>query len=154
MIKVVFVCLGNICRSPMAEGLFRAEVEKAGLTDEIVIDSAATGTWNLGKPPHKGTKEILKKHHVDYQSMKARKISAIDFEEADFIIGMDQQNLSDLRSLANDSSATIRSLMSFVPGQEDKDIPDPYYTGDFNETEQMVTAGVKALFKFITKKMG
>ncbi|MBC1428836.1 low molecular weight protein-tyrosine-phosphatase [Listeria seeligeri] len=154
MIKVVFVCLGNICRSPMAEGLFRAEVEKAGLTDEIVIDSAATGTWNLGKPPHKGTKEILKKHHVDYQSMKARKISAIDFAEADFIIGMDQQNLSDLRSLANDSNATIRSLMSFVPGQEDKDIPDPYYTGDFNETEQMVTAGVKALFKFITKKMG
>ncbi|MBC1731808.1 low molecular weight phosphotyrosine protein phosphatase [Listeria seeligeri] len=154
MIKVVFVCLGNICRSPMAEGLFRAEVEKAGLTDEIVIDSAATGTWNLGKPPHKGTKEIFKKHHVDYQSMKARKISAIDFAEADFIIGMDQQNLSDLRSLANDSNATIRSLMSFVPGQEDKDIPDPYYTGDFNETEQMVTAGVKALFKFITKKMG
>ncbi|MBC1424525.1 low molecular weight phosphotyrosine protein phosphatase [Listeria seeligeri] len=154
MIKVVFVCLGNICRSPMAEGLFRAEVEKAGLTDEIVIDSAATGTWNLGKPPHKGTKEILKKHHVDYQSMKARKISAIDFAEADFIIGMDQQNLSDLRSLANDSNATIRSLMSFVPGQEDKDIPDPYYTGDFNETEQMVTAGVKALFRFITKKMG
>ncbi|MBC1727825.1 low molecular weight phosphotyrosine protein phosphatase [Listeria seeligeri] len=154
MIKVVFVCLGNICRSPMAEGLFRAEVEKAGLTDEIVIDSAATGTWNLGKPPHKGTKEILKKHHVDYQSMKARKISATDFAEADFIIGMDQQNLSDLRSLANDSNVTIRSLMSFVPGQEDKDIPDPYYTGDFNETEQMVTAGVKALFKFITKKMG
>lgn len=87
MIKVVFVCLGNICRSPMAEGLFRAEVEKAGLTDKIAIDSAATGTWNLGKPPHRGTKAILKKHHIDYQSMKARKISAADFAEADFIIG-------------------------------------------------------------------
>ncbi|HCJ4855299.1 TPA: low molecular weight phosphotyrosine protein phosphatase, partial [Listeria innocua] len=60
MVKVVFVCLGNICRSPMAEGLFRKEVANAGLTDEIEIDSAATGTWNLGKPPHHGTREVLK----------------------------------------------------------------------------------------------
>ncbi|AHI55437.1 low molecular weight protein-tyrosine-phosphatase [Listeria ivanovii] len=153
MIKVVFVCLGNICRSPMAEGLFRAEVEKAGLTDKIAIDSAATGTWNLGKPPHRGTKAILKKHHIDYQSMKARKISAADFAEADFIIGMDQQNLSDLEALATNSAATIRSLMSFVPGQEEKDIPDPYYTGDFDETEQMITAGVNALLAYITKQI-
>lgn len=73
MVKVVFVCLGNICRSPMAEGLFRKEVANAGLTDEIKIDSAATGTWNLGKPPHRGTKEVLKKHGVDYQAMRAEK---------------------------------------------------------------------------------
>lgn len=153
LIKVVFVCLGNICRSPMAEGLFRAEVEKAGLSNQIAIDSAATGTWNLGKPPHRGTKEILKKHHVDYQFMKARKISATDFAEADFIIGMDQQNISDLKALANNSKATIRSLMSFVLGEEEKEIPDPYYTGDFKETEQMVTAGVKALLEYITKQL-
>lgn len=153
LIKVVFVCLGNICRSPMAEGLFRAEVEKAGLSNQIAIDSAATGTWNLGKPPHRGTKEILKKHHVDYQFMKARKISATDFAEADFIIGMDQQNISDLKALTNNSKATIRSLMSFVLGEEEKEIPDPYYTGDFKETEQMVTAGVKALLEYITKQL-
>ncbi|MCE8383714.1 low molecular weight phosphotyrosine protein phosphatase [Listeria monocytogenes] len=152
MVKVVFVCLGNICRSPMAEGLFRKEVANAGLTDEIKIDSAATGTWNLGKPPHRGTKEVLKKHDVDYQAMRARKISDADFKEADFIIGMDQQNLADLNALNNNPDVIIRSLMSFVSGQEDKDIPDPYYTGDFDETERMVTEGVKALLTYITKK--
>ncbi|EAC9077102.1 low molecular weight phosphotyrosine protein phosphatase [Listeria monocytogenes] len=152
MVKVVFVCLGNICRSPMAEGLFRKEVAEAGLTDEIKIDSAATGTWNLGKPPHRGTQAVLKKHDVDYQGMRARKISDIDFNEADFIIGMDQQNLADLNALNNNPDVIVRSLMSFVPGQEDKDIPDPYYTGDFDETERMVTEGVKALLAYITKK--
>ncbi|EAD5402930.1 low molecular weight phosphotyrosine protein phosphatase [Listeria monocytogenes] len=152
MVKVVFVCLGNICRSPMAEGLFRKEVAEAGLTDEIKIDSAATGTWNLGKPPHRGTQAVLKKHGVDYQGMRARKISDVDFNEADFIIGMDQQNLADLNALNNNSDVIVRSLMSFVPGQEDKDIPDPYYTGDFDETERMVTEGVKALLAYITKK--
>lgn len=152
MVKVVFVCLGNICRSPMAEGLFRKEVTEAGLTNEIEIDSAATGTWNLGKPPHRGTQTILKKHGIDYQEMRARKISDADFNEADFIIGMDQQNLADLNALNSNPNVVIRSLMSFVPGQEDKDIPDPYYTGDFDETERMVTEGVKALLAYITQK--
>ncbi|EAD7631692.1 low molecular weight phosphotyrosine protein phosphatase [Listeria monocytogenes] len=152
MVKVVFVCLGNICRSPMAEGLFRKEVAEAGLTNEIKIDSAATGTWNLGKPPHRETQAVLKKHGVDYQGMRARKISDVDFNEADFIIGMDQQNLADLNTLNNNPDVIVRSLMSFVPGQEDKDIPDPYYTGDFDETERMVTEGVKALLAYITKK--
>ncbi len=72
---------------------------------------------------------MLKKHGVDYQEMRARKISDVDFNEADFIIGMDQQNLADLNALNNNPDVIVRSLMSFVPGQEDKDIPDPYYTG-------------------------
>ncbi|MHC5291577.1 low molecular weight protein-tyrosine-phosphatase [Listeria welshimeri] len=152
MVKVVFVCLGNICRSPMAEGLFRKEVAEAFLTDEIEIDSAATGTWNLGKPPHRGTREVLKKHGIDYQTMRARKVSDKDFEGADYIIGMDQHNLADLNAINNNPDVIIRSLMSFVSGQENKDIPDPYYTGDFDETERMVTEGVKALLAFITKK--
>lgn len=152
MVKVVFVCLGNICRSPMAEGLFRKEVAEAFLTDEIEIDSAATGTWNLGKPPHRGTREVLKKHGIDYHTMRARKVSDKDFEEADYIIGMDQHNLADLNAINNNPNVIIRSLMSFVSGQENKDIPDPYYTGDFDETERMVTEGVKALLAFITKK--
>ncbi|ARM72589.1 TPA_asm: low molecular weight phosphotyrosine protein phosphatase [Listeria monocytogenes] len=152
MVKVVFVCLGNICRSPMAEGLFRKEVAEAGLTNVIEIDSAATGTWNLGNPPHRGTRAVLKKHGIDYQAMRARKVTEADFKDADYIIGMDQNNLADLNALNNNSGVIIRSLMSFVPGQEEKDIPDPYYTGDFDETERMVTEGVKALLAFITKK--
>ncbi|EAH4445070.1 TPA: low molecular weight phosphotyrosine protein phosphatase [Listeria innocua] len=152
MVKVVFVCLGNICRSPMAEGLFRKEVANAGLTDEIEIDSAATGTWNLGKPPHRGTREVLKKHGINYEAMRARKVTDDDFEQADYIIGMDQNNIADLNALNKNKDVTIRSLMSFVSGKEEEEIPDPYYTGDFDETERMVTEGVKALLAFITKK--
>ncbi|MBC1377131.1 low molecular weight phosphotyrosine protein phosphatase [Listeria innocua] len=151
MVKVVFVCLGNICRSPMAEGLFRKEVANAGLTDEIEIDSAATGTWNLGKPPHRGTREVLKKHGINYEAMRARKVTDADFEQADYIIGMDQNNIADLNALNKNKDVTIRSLMSFVSGKEEEEIPDPYYTGDFDETERMVTEGVKALLAFITK---
>ncbi|CAC96168.1 low molecular weight phosphotyrosine protein phosphatase [Listeria innocua] len=152
MVKVVFVCLGNICRSPMAEGLFRKEVANAGLTDEIEIDSAATGTWNLGKPPHRGTREVLKKHGINYEAMRARKVTDADFEQADYIIGMDQNNIADLNALNKNKDVTLRSLMSFVSGKEEEEIPDPYYTGDFDETERMVTEGVKALLAFITKK--
>ncbi|EAF5667903.1 low molecular weight protein-tyrosine-phosphatase [Listeria innocua] len=152
MVKVVFVCLGNICRSPMAEGLFRKEVANAGLTDEIEIDSAATGTWNLGKPPHRGTREVLKKHGINYEAMRARKVTDADFEQADYLIGMDQNNIADLNALNKNKDVTIRSLMSFVSGKEEEEIPDPYYTGDFDETERMVTEGVKALLAFITKK--
>ncbi|HBM3583383.1 TPA: low molecular weight phosphotyrosine protein phosphatase [Listeria innocua] len=152
MVKVVFVCLGNICRSPMAEGLFRKEVANAGLMDEIEIDSAATGTWNLGKPPHRGTREVLKKHGINYEAMRARKVTDADFEQADYIIGMDQNNIADLNALNKNKDVTIRSLMSFVSGKEEEEIPDPYYTGDFDETERMVTEGVKALLAFITKK--
>ncbi|EPX1932828.1 low molecular weight protein-tyrosine-phosphatase [Listeria innocua] len=152
MVKVVFACLGNICRSPMAEGLFRKEVANAGLTDEIEIDSAATGTWNLGKPPHRGTREVLKKHGINYEAMRARKVTDADFEQADYIIGMDQNNIADLNALNKNKDVTIRSLMSFVSGKEEEEIPDPYYTGDFDETERMVTEGVKALLAFITKK--
>ncbi|MBC1337091.1 low molecular weight protein-tyrosine-phosphatase [Listeria innocua] len=152
MVKVVFVCLGNICRSPMAEGLFRKEVANAGLTDEIEIDSAATDTWNLGKPPHRGTREVLKKHGINYEAMRARKVTDADFEQADYIIGMDQNNIADLNALNKNKDVTIRSLMSFVSGKEEEEIPDPYYTGDFDETERMVTEGVKALLAFITKK--
>ncbi|HCJ4490612.1 TPA: low molecular weight phosphotyrosine protein phosphatase [Listeria innocua] len=152
MVKVVFVCLGNICRSPMAEGLFRKEVANAGLTDEIEIDSAATGTWNLGKPPHRGTREVLKKHGINYEAMRARKVTDADFEQADYIIGMDQNNIADLNALNKNKDVTIRSLMSFVSGKEEEEIPDPYYTGDFDETERMITEGVKALLAFITKK--
>ncbi|MBC2129857.1 low molecular weight protein-tyrosine-phosphatase [Listeria innocua] len=152
MVKVVFVCLGNICRSPMAEGLFRKEVANAGLTDEIEIDSAATGTWNLGKPPHRGTREVLKKHGINYEAMRARKVTDADFQQADYIVGMDQNNIADLNALNKNKDVTIRSLMSFVSGKEEEEIPDPYYTGDFDETERMVTEGVKALLAFITKK--
>lgn len=150
MIKVVFVCLGNICRSPMAEGLFKKLVQEEGLSDAITVDSAATGSWNLGNPPHRGTKQVLKKHQVDTDGMRARKINQEDYLTADYIIGMDDNNLSDIEDLRDPAShAVIRKLMDFVLNPEKANIPDPYYTGDFEETERLITAGVKGLLETI-----
>lgn len=153
MIKVVFVCLGNICRSPMAEGFFRKEVWEANLADQFEIDSAATGTWNLGNPPHRGTQKVLEKHQIDFSHMRARKISLADFETADYIIGMDESNVEDIYALGGtNSSALIYKLMDFVPNCDRSSIPDPYYTGDFDETERLVSAGTKGLLQTIREK--
>lgn len=153
MIKVVFVCLGNICRSPMAEGLFKKLVQDEGLADQFTVDSAATGSWNLGNPPHRGTQQVLKKYHVDTSGMRARKINRDDYLTADYIIGMDENNLADIEALRDPASqAFVSKLMDFVSNPEKTNIPDPYYTGDFEETERLITAGVKGLLATIRRE--
>ena len=96
MTKVLFVCLGNICRSPMAEGLLKKMVAEDGQSDRFLIDSAATSTYEVGRSPHKGTKKILEIENVDTSQMIARQITEEDFQRFDWIIGMDQSNVEDL----------------------------------------------------------
>lgn len=151
MIHVLFVCLGNICRSPMAEGFFKQAVLEAGLENKIKVDSAAIGSWNLGNPPHHGTQQVLMKHGIDFSQMRARKISQADFENNDYIIGMDAENMADLKTFPNKTSV-VRSLMSYVPGKEEQSIPDPYYTGNFAETERLVSEGCHFLLAAIKKE--
>src|SRR2546421_5279164 len=110
MIRVVFVCLGNICRSPMAEAVFRNLVEEAGLTDQFEIDSAGTGDWHLGEPAHPGTRKILSKHGIELDH-RARRVSPEDLS-ADYFIVMDRQNLRDVAALGD---ARIRLMMEFAP---------------------------------------
>ncbi|MBC1473552.1 low molecular weight phosphotyrosine protein phosphatase [Listeria grandensis] len=153
VIRVLFVCLGNICRSPMAEGMFRAKVEAAGLSDQIRIDSAATGNWNLGNPPHRGTQQILTKHGIDYSQMRARLIGQEDFADFDYVIGMDGSNMQDLEALKPaDSPVVLKKLMDFAAGEETTDVPDPYYTGNFDETERLVSAGCEGLLSAIRER--
>lgn len=97
MKRVLFVCLGNICRSPMAEAVFRNLVEKEGLAGQIKVDSAGTGDWHLGKPPHAGTRKLLDSQGIGYEGMKARQVKTDDYEQFDYIICMDSQNELDVK---------------------------------------------------------
>ena len=100
MVRVLFVCLGNICRSPMAEAVFAHKVKAAGLENEIQADSAGTGDWHLGQPPHRGTRDLLKKRKIDY-THKARRVTPVDLEDFEYVLTMDAQNLTNVRAIGN-----------------------------------------------------
>ena len=133
MKKLVFVCLGNICRSPMAEFVMKS------MTDNYEIQSRATSSWEHGNPIHKGTQGIFQEYEIPYEKGKTSlQISKEDFESFDYIIGMDASNVSDLRQMCPaDCQDKIYSFAS-------ESVPDPWYTGDFEETYQHVQEGCQA----------
>lgn len=154
MIRVLFVCLGNICRSPMAEAVFRSQVQQAGLSDRIQIDSAGTANWHVGKPPHEGTRRILDEKNISYEGMTARQVKASDFQQFDYIIAMDESNVSDLNQLFGQETpkAKLYRLLEFGSEREVKDVPDPYYTGNFDEVYEMVETSCQHLLEWIREK--
>ncbi|MGG4179443.1 low molecular weight protein-tyrosine-phosphatase [Virgibacillus pantothenticus] len=150
MIRVIFVCLGNICRSPMAEAIFANLLKKENLTDKIEVDSAGTGSWHIGNPPHEETIAILKKHDVAADGLKARQITAHDKGNADYIIAMDEQNKQDvLQMFGEDETVRIAKLMDFVERAEEANVPDPYFTGNFAYTYELVSEGCYQLLQYL-----
>lgn len=151
MIQVLFVCLGNICRSPMAEGVFRNVLKQENLASKVSVDSAATSSWHIGSPPHKGTLAILKKYNISADGLVGRQLTKEDFEKFDYIIGMDESNLKDIFEITGKPQhPKIIRLLDLT--EHNKDVPDPYYTGDFEETYQLVTEGCQALLEKIRKE--
>ena len=129
--RILFVCLGNICRSPTAEAVMRHLVKQRGLDDRIHVDSAGTGGWHAGNPPDARSASVGAKRGIPL-SGKARQVTTEDFDDFDFIVAMDRTNRDDLRALAPSLAARnkIHLLRDFSPaGAKDADVPDPYYGG-------------------------
>ncbi len=146
-VRVLMVCLGNICRSPLAEAALRQHAARMGL--EIEVESAGTGDWHIGHPPDPRTQEVARRlGGIDIGSFRAQQVSRGDFERYDHVVAMDQSNLRNLRALAPaGAKARLSLLLDYLPGQEGGDVPDPYYgeAADFEEVWRLVEAATGRL---------
>lgn len=150
MIRVLFICHGNICRSTLAESVFTHMVNGLGLEDQFIIDSFATSTEEIGSPPHRGTVNKLREKGIPLVPHRAKQITLRDYDEFDYIIGMDTWNIRNLnRMLKGDPDGKIYKLLTFAGS--DRDIADPWYTGDFDQTYQDIREGCEALLAFLLK---
>ncbi|MCK0141658.1 low molecular weight protein-tyrosine-phosphatase [Aliiroseovarius sp. F20344] len=146
--RVLFVCLGNICRSPSAEGVFRALATKAGL--DVITDSAGTSNWHVGDPPYTPMQAAAKLRGVDLSDLRARQFTARDFDQFDLIIGMDDSNIDNIEHLRPTGSQTpVRLFTDFAPEAGMDHVPDPYYTRDFDQTLDLVQVASVGLIKHL-----
>lgn len=149
MIRILFVCHGNICRSPMAEFIMRDMLRKRGITG-VEVSSAATSTEELGNGVHRGTRAILDRLGIDCSAKRARQITASDYDENDIIIGMDSENIRNMTRYWGDKKHKIRRLLDFTE-RRGEDISDPWYTGDFERTYRDIKQGCEGLAEQLTK---
>jgi protein-tyrosine phosphatase len=127
--SVLFVCLGNICRSPLAEGVFRQALEACGIGDAFAVDSAGTGAWHVGSAPDPRSVAIAEQHWIDISRQKARKVATSDFERFDLILGMDMSNCEELLAIAPAGAEDRVHLFMDYAGVGKIEVPDPYYGG-------------------------
>jgi len=154
IINVLFVCLGNICRSPIAEAVLRHKIRERGLSRDIAVDSAGTGDWHIGKAPHEGTRRILDQNGISYEGMLARLVSSDDFDKFAYIICMDESNGSNVRKLPGAEKAELLFFMDLLPEEELREVPDPYFTGNFEQVYDLIDAGCTVLLdKIIAEKL-
>ncbi len=147
MYKILFVCLGNICRSPMAEMILKDMVKKRGLEGEFEIASCATSTEEIGNPVYPPARVELARRGVPCEQRRARQLTKADYDKYDLLIGMDSSNIRNmLRSLGGDPQGKIRKMLDFAHGG---DVADPWYTGGFDRTFEDIKSGCEGLLKAI-----
>jgi len=129
-VKVLFVCMGNICRSPTAEGIFRQAVNEAGLADKISIDSAGTHAYHIGKQPDARAQSASRNRGIDLSNLRGRQVEPADFDTFDYVIAMDNSNHADLTQVADGNSDNLFMFLSFSENFSEKEVPDPYYGGE------------------------
>lgn len=151
MIKVLFVCLGNICRSPMAEYLLKDMVKKRGIEEIFYIDSAATSTEEIGNPVHYGTRDKLQQMNIKCGNHIARRITKQDYKTFDYILAMEEQNIRNIkRIIGEDKENKISKLLDFTTNP--RDIADPWYTGNFDKTYEDIRQGLEGFLRYLRER--
>lgn len=148
MLKILFICHGNICRSTLSESVLTHMVKTLGLEHQFMIDSAATSTEEIGNPPHRGTVNKLREVGIPLVPHKARQITLRDYENFDYIIGMDTANIRNLNRMLNgDPEGKVYKLLAFAGSG--RDIADPWYTGNFDVTYEDVVEGCEGFLSYL-----
>ena len=156
-ISVLFICMGNICRSPTAQGVFRALVQSEGLSDRIDTDSAGTIAYHVGEPPDRRARETAEKRGIDLHDLRARRVVAEDFEQFDYLLAMDHDNYRDLMEICPPGREDrLHLFLDFAPQRVEKEVPDPYYGGvaGFDRVFDMVEDASRGLLDHILKRHG
>ncbi len=156
-IAVLFVCMGNICRSPTAQGVFRALVEREGLDQRILTDSAGTLAYHVGEPPDRRARETATKRGIDLSDLRARKAVAQDFERFDYLLAMDRDNYRELMAICPPGyEDRLHLFMDFAPHRPEEEVPDPYYGGPdgFEHVYELVEAAALGLLADIRGRHG
>lgn len=156
MYNILFVCMGNICRSPSAEGFFTKALAESSHTGQVSVDSAGTHGWHVGHTPDARAVDVAEKFGVDISRLRARKVDSSDFQEYDLIVAMDRSNLDDLRRIQpQDSKASLTMMMDYHPEGHPAEVPDPYYGGmdGFNYMCELLEAATAGLLKDVGKRL-
>ncbi len=152
-VKVLFVCMGNICRSPTAQGVFQRLIDEAGLTQSICLDSAGTISYHVGRPPDERAQQAASERGYDLSAYRARQVSSVDAARFDYIVVMDETNLLDVRSqFPKESWSKVQLLMDYAPGgRKGQEVPDPYAGGadDFERVLDLVEKAAQGLLERI-----
>jgi protein-tyrosine phosphatase len=154
MVRVLFVCMGNVCRSPISQGVFEELVRREGLEGEISVDSAGTHSYHMGRAPDPRAQESARRRGLDLSLQRARRITPEDCERYDYVLTMDGENYRLVSALCRSGSAEIQPFLDYAPDCTQTEVPDPYYGGPegFERVMDLVEAASKGLLEDIKKK--
>jgi protein-tyrosine phosphatase len=154
MVRVLFVCMGNICRSPLAQGVFESVLRREGLEGEVFVDSAGTGSWHVGSPPDERAQRSAGSRGLDLSTQRARQVTPDDCRDFDYVLTMDEQNYRAVSALCREDGAEVRLFLDYAPDRFETEVPDPYYGGSegFEYVLDLVKEASEGLLEEIKEK--